>query len=162
MSQYIWFEGITGPCRKANHEGWIEMENWGWSCAREASGGNQVGLASGIAKFESLHFTASIGSATIEMFKRMLKGTHFPNVKIECMKSTGADDGKPEVWMKVYMKHVLVMSVEQDVSMDENNDNVNLSFSQVHVMIADQKDDGTLDTEKEFKYDLTAATENQF
>jgi type VI protein secretion system component Hcp len=160
MSQYIWFEDIKGPCVKAKHEGWIEMENWGWSCAREASGGNQVGLASGIAKFESLHFTASIGSATIEMFRRMLKGTHFKNVKIECTKSTG--EGKPEVWMKVYMKHVLVMGVEQDVNMDDNSDTVNLSFSQVHVMIADQKADGTLDSEKEFKYDLTAATEDKF
>ncbi len=157
MAQYIWFKDVTGPCDKAQHEGWIEMTNWGWNCAREASGGNQIGLASGIAKFENLHFEATIGSATIAMFKKMLNGTHFDEVKIECTKSTGS--AEPEVWMKVYMKHVLVMGVEQSVGSDEANDTINLSFSQVHVLIADQGSDGTLEAEKEFKYDLTKAKE---
>jgi type VI protein secretion system component Hcp len=155
MAEYIWFTGITGPCAKASHEGWIEVTNWGWNCAREASGGNQIGLASGIAKFENLHFEATIGSATIAMFQKMLNGTHFDEVKIECTKNTGG--AEPEAWMKVTLKHVLVMSVEQSVESDTANDTVNLSFSQCNVKIADQKGDGSLDTEKEFSYDLTTA-----
>jgi len=158
MSQYIFFSnGVKGPCIKAKHEGWIEMTNWTWSCERGESGGNQQGLASGIAKFEKLTFTAPIGSATIEMFKRMLNGTHFDDVKIECTKSTG--EKEPEVWMKVYMKHVLVKSVEQSVDQDENSATIGLSFSQVHVCIADQKPDGKLEAEKEFKYNTVTAKE---
>jgi len=155
MAEYIWFDGITGPCMKEDHVGWIEMTNWGWSCAREASGGNQIGLASGIAKFENLHFEATIGSATIALFQKMLNGTHFPIVKLDCTKNTGG--AKPESWMKVELKHVLVMMVEQSLESDTANDTVNLSFSQVNVKIADQKEDGSLDTEKEFSYDLTTA-----
>jgi len=159
MSQFIWFsDNVKGPCIKAKHEGWIEMENWGWSCAREeTTSSNQQGFASGIARFEGLHFTAAIGSATIEMFKRMLNGTHFKEVKIECTKSTGSK--QPETWMKVYMKHVLVKSIEQDVNPDDNSDTVTLTFSNVHVMIADQKIDGKLESEKEFKYDTVKAVE---
>mgnify|MGYP003572295437 CR=1 FL=1 len=156
MATYIHFSNdVTGPCEKKGHEGWIEMESWGWSCAREQSGGNQVGLASGIAKFEALNFSATIGSATIAMFQKMLHGLHFDVVQIECTKNVGTTE--PEAWLKLKLEHVLVTSISQSIGADEASDDIALAFSQLEMSIADQKKDGTLDTEKTFTYDLTTA-----
>ncbi|MGA9572845.1 MAG: type VI secretion system tube protein Hcp [Lysobacterales bacterium] len=156
MATYIHFSNdVEGPCEKKNHEGWIEMDSWGWSCARELSGGNQVGLASGIAKFESLSFQASIGSATIAMYQKMLFGVHFDEVLIECTKNVGTEE--PEPWLKIKLEHVLVVEIAQSIDSDTAADDIKLAFSQVEVSIADQKKDGTLDTEKTFTYDLTTA-----
>lgn len=156
MAAFIHFSNeVKGPCIKHEHEGWIELDSWNWSCAREMSGGNQVGWASGVAKFEVLEFTAPVGSATIAMFMKMLNGTHFDNVKVHCTKNTGKDE--PEVWLDLRLEHVLVTSISQDVSEEEANDTIALTFSQLHMLISDQKADGKLETAKEFKYDVTAA-----
>jgi type VI secretion system secreted protein Hcp len=156
MATYIHFSNdVEGPCKKAKHEGWIEMESWSWGCARELSGGNQVGLASGIAKFESLTFNATIGSATIAMYQKMLHGLHFDTVLIECTKNVGTTE--PEPWLKLKLEHVLVVSINQSIDADTAADDIALAFSQLEMSIADQKTDGTLDTEKTFTYDLTTA-----
>ena len=90
MAAFIAFSNkVEGPCQKHDHVGWIELDSWNWSCAREMSGGNQVGWASGVAKFEVLEFTAPVGSATIAMFMKMLNGTHFETVTVHCTKNTG-------------------------------------------------------------------------
>ena len=156
MASYITFKDVTGPCEKFEHVGWIEMESWNWSCAREMSGGNQVGWASGIAKFEVLEFTAPIGSATATMFSKMLDGTHFATVSLHCTKNTG--EKNPEVWMKLDLFHVLVTSISQEIGEDEASDSISLTFSQCFFEVKDQKADGKLDGKaKEFKYDVTTA-----
>ena len=156
MAAFIAFSNkVEGPCQKHDHVGWIELDSWNWSCAREMSGGNQVGWASGVAKFEVLEFTAPVGSATIAMFMKMLNGTHFDTVTVHCTKNTGKDE--PEVWLDLRLEHVLVTSISQDVSEEEANDSIALTFSQLHMLISDQKADGKLDTAKEFKYDVTTA-----
>jgi len=155
MATYIHFDDVEGPCQKVGHEGWIEMEDWTWTAAREMSGGNQIGLASGIPKFEGLSFNATIGSATIAMWQKMLFGTHFGEVLIEATKSVGTEE--PEAWLKLRLEHVLVVSIEQSISADEASDAITLSFSKIHMEIADQLGDGSLDTAKEFDYDLTTA-----
>lgn len=156
MATYIHFSNdVEGPCQKKGHEGWIEMESWNWSCAREMSGGNQIGMASGIAKFEALSFSATIGSATIAMFQKMLYGVHFDVVQIECTKNVGTTE--PEAWLKLKLEHVLVTSISQNIGEDEAGDEVNLTFSQLEMSIADQKKDGSLEAEKTFMYDCTTA-----
>lgn len=156
MAAYIHFsDDVSGPCQDHDHEGWIKLESWSWSCAREMSGGNQVGWASGVAKFEVLEFSAPVGSATIAMFMKMLKGTHFDKVMVHCTKNTGQNE--PEVWLDLVLEHVLVTSISQEIGEDEAADSVALTFSQLHMQIADQKADGTLDTAKEFKYDVTTS-----
>jgi len=156
MSAFIHFSNkVEGPCIKHEHEKWIEMESWSWSCAREMSGGNQVGWASGVAKFEVLEFTAPIGSATIAMFMKMLDGTHFDTVQIHCTKNTG--EKFPEVWLDLKLEHVLVTSISQEIGEDEASDTIALTFSQLHMQIKDQKADGKLETAKDFKYDVTKA-----
>jgi type VI protein secretion system component Hcp len=156
MAAFIHFSNkVEGPCEKFEHEGWIEMESWSWSCAREMSGGNQVGWASGVAKFEVLEFTAPIGSATIAMFMKMLNGTHFDNVLIHGTKNTGKDE--PEVWMDLRLDHVLVTSISQEIGEDEATDTIALTFSQLHMLVSDQDAEGKLEAPKEFKYDVTVA-----
>lgn len=156
MAAYIFFTDVTGPCKIKDHEGWIVMNNWSWSATREVSGGNQIGLASGVAKFEALTFTAPIGSATMTMFKKMVGGQHFPEVIIHCTKSTGGED--PEVWLTLKLEHVLVTSIEQSVDEDENEDTVAITFSQIEMWIKDQDADGKLGNQIDFIYDLTTAS----
>jgi len=153
MAAYIHFSNsVTGPCEVEEHKGWIVLESWGWSCAREQSGQNQVGLASGVAKFEPLTFNASIGSATVAMYQKMIFGTHFDDVIIHCTKNTGGVI--PEVWMKLELKHCLVTSISQAIDEDTAADDVALTFSSFELSIADQKGDGKLDTPKKFAFDL--------
>ena len=155
MASYIKFDDVDGPCMKFEHEKWIEMESWNWSAAREMSGGNQVGWASGLAKFEVLEFSAPLGSATATMFTKMMGGKHFTTVDIHCTKNTGKTN--PEVWFTLLLKHVLVTSISQEIGEDEATDSIALTFSECEMELKDQKADGTLDTGKPFAYDVTAA-----
>jgi len=153
MAAYIHFSNdVKGPCKVKEHEGWIVLESWNWSCAREQSGQQQMGQASGVAKFEPIGFNATIGSATIAMFQKMLDGTHFDEVVIECTKNTG---GKvPEVWLKIKLNHVLVISIGQSVDEDTAADDITMQFTKVEMEIADQKEDGKLEAKKRFIYDV--------
>lgn len=152
MAAYIHFsDSVEGPCTVEGHKGWIILESWNWSCAREQSGQQQLGQASGVAKFEPLGFNATIGSATIPMFQKMLQGVHFSEVNIECTKNTGAPT--PEVWLSVKLEHVLVISISQSIDEDTAADDITLQFSKVEMSIADQGEDGKLKAKKTFKYD---------
>jgi type VI secretion system secreted protein Hcp len=156
MAAYIKFEGVEGPSIIEGHEKWIVMESWNWGAERDVSGGNQVGLASGVARFDRLGFSAPIGSATITMFQKMVTGKHFPTVEIECTKSTGAN--KPEVWLTLKLEHVLVTKIAQTVDEDENQDEIEIAFSKLEMNIKDQDAAGTLDKSgKDFIYDITKA-----
>jgi type VI protein secretion system component Hcp len=156
MASYIKFAEVDGPCEQHDHETWIQMESWNWSAAREMSGGNQVGWASGLAKFEVLEFSAPIGSATATMFMKMLSGKHFETVDIECTKNTG--ETNPEVWLRLNLHHVLVTSISQEIGEDEASDSIALTFSQCEMTIHDQAADGTLDASGvPFGYDVTVA-----
>jgi type VI protein secretion system component Hcp len=158
MAAYIKFDQVEGPCQIDKHEGWIVMDSWNWEAERQVSGGNQIGLASGVAKFGVLSFSAPIGSATVTMFNKMVAGQHFASVLVECTKNTGKE--APEVWLKLKLEHVLVTKIAQTVDEDENQDEIELSFSQVDLRVKDQLGDGTLDSKKEkiFIYDITKAT----
>ena len=155
MASFIKFADVEGPCERHEHEGWIEVESWNWSAAREMSGGNQVGWASGVAKFEVLEFSAPLGSATATMYAKMMGGKHFDTVDIHCTKNTG--EANPEVWLTLLLKHVLVTSISQEVGEDEATDSIALTFSQCEMTLKDQKADGSLDTEVPFAYDVTTA-----
>lgn len=154
MAAYIKFDGVDGPSEIKGHEKWIVLDNWGWGAERGVSAGNQIGLASGITKFEALNFTAPIGSASLIMFQKMVDGEHFPKVTIHCTKSTG--EGAPKVWLRLDLEHVLVTKITQNVDEDENNDEVELAFSRLEMGIKNQKADGKLESKEYlFKYDLT-------
>jgi len=157
MAAYMKFDGVDGPCEIDGHKTWIVLESWSWDAERMVSGGNQVGLASGVAKFGVLSFSAPIGSATVTMFQKMVQGQHFKDVLIDCTKSTGKE--APEVWLKLKLEHVLVTKIAQSVDEDENKDEIELVFSQVEMKVKDQEADGKLSSkEKIFYYDITKAT----
>lgn len=159
MAAYIHFSNkVEGPCEIKGHEKWIVMESWTWEATREVSGGNQIGMASGVAKFGALQFAAPVGSATIAMFIKMVAGQHFDLVQIECTKNTGALE--PEVWLKLELEHVLVTKINQNVTEEEANDDIEIMFSQIKMNIKDQGGDGKLDKSgKDFVYDITTATQ---
>jgi type VI protein secretion system component Hcp len=154
MAAYIKFDQVDGPCQIKDHEKWIVLESWGWDCERQVSAGNQIGLASGVAKFGIVSFKAPIGSATVTMFQMMCQGKHFSSVLIHCTKNTGKDD--PEIWLKLKLEHVMVTKITQSVDEDENGDEVEIAFSQCEMKVKDQEADGSLSTKEViFNYDVT-------
>lgn len=158
MSIYIKFQDVTGPCKREDHKGWIEMESWSWSCAREQSKGNQLGHAAGVAKFEALEFSAPIGSATMVMWSKMMKGEHFPTVTIHAIKSVHGE-GTPKPWMKVELQKVMVTSISQEVSEDDDSDTIAIVFGEVKMELADQDEDGKLMKEIKFEHNcITGVT----
>jgi len=153
MASYIHFSNdVEGPCEKTGHEGWIELTSWGWGCSREESGGNQPGMVAGIPKFENLTFEAPIGSATANLFQKMVRGEHFDEVIVHATKNVGAEEA--EAWLILTLVHVIVTSVNESVAEDEANDTVTLAFTECTLEVADQLKDGSLDTAKQFEYDL--------
>lgn len=158
MAAYIKFDGVTGTSIIADHVDWIVMNSWSWGAERDVSAGNQIGLASGVARFDRLAFSAPIGSATATMFGKMVGGQHFTSVMISCTKNTGGD--KPEKWMDVKLSHVMVTKITQTVDEDENTDEIELAFTKVEMWIKDQLATGKLNEKGiDFVYDLTKATQ---
>ena len=158
MAIYISFPDVEGPCKAADHEGWIEMLSFDWGISRETSGGNQPGMVSGVPRLDGFNFTADIGSASSTLQAKMITGEHFPEVVIECIKIVGGSTPTKEVWYKVTLSNVLVTSLSQGLTSDTANDNVTLTFRKHLMEIKDLLEDGTVTAVVESEYDFSSQT----
>lgn len=156
MATYIHLTDIEGPCITTGHEGWIKMESWNWTGEREMSGTQQVGLASGITKFDGLEFISPTGSASATLIQKMIEAFHFEEVTIHSIKSVGGKE--PEPWYKLILGGVMIASVSQTVDSDTANDVVRLVFRSIDMEIADQELDGSLAGPKAFIHDFSTST----
>jgi type VI secretion system secreted protein Hcp len=155
MAIYLKLDGVDGNSKDSKHEKWIDIHNWSWGASSSVNmyGGGKSG---GSSQIEPVQFSCITSSVTPTLMKKLLEGTVIPTGTLEM--TMRIDDAEEGTWLKVEFTNIMLASMSQ--SHDKNNpesyDNVSIVFEKVTQKIADQKDDNSLDAEKEFT--ITPAT----
>jgi type VI secretion system secreted protein Hcp len=110
-NMYLKFEGpaIAGGATALGHQGEIEMLSWSHGFVQPTSptrsaGGSPLEQAN----HSNLTFTKYLDSATNELLKYCWAGKQIAKATISCLRSDGASDGSPVVYLTIEMEHVVI------------------------------------------------------
>jgi type VI protein secretion system component Hcp len=152
MAIYIKFPDIKGPCIKANHEEWVELDNLSWGANRQSDSAQQGGLISGISKMEYVSYSSNSCAGSATLFQYMIRGQHCEEILIHATKNVGGEEAEP--WFELTLTDAIITQVNQDIESDQSKDHVTMAFGMFNIKIKDQLKDGSLDTELEFEHDV--------
>jgi len=105
---------VVGESLQDTHpgsSGWCEISDWSWDIEAETNFLKGTGAAVGVATPGVVSFTHSFDKSSPTIMKNIVLGTSFKNVTIHMLKSTGATDGKPEVYFALKVVDAFITKV---------------------------------------------------
>jgi type VI secretion system secreted protein Hcp len=156
---FIKFSDIAkGESFQAGHngtEGWIEIGDWSWDIEAESSVLKGGGAAVGKPTPGTLSWSHFFDVSSPVILKKIVSGTHFPEVLIEMLKQVGDASGKPATYFQVKMKEVFVTKVSTKGGEDGSvNQDVEMVFKEVAVSYKAQDNKGKLEGAIPFKWNI--------
>ena len=140
-------------------KGWIEIGDWSWDIESETSFLKGSGAAVGKPTPGTMSITHYYDRASPTIMQKIVSGTHFSEVTIVMLKQTGQQSGKGEVYYGMVMKSVFVTKVSNKGGEDGSvNQDVEFVFKEIQVGYKPQKNDGSLDTQVDFGWDISKMT----
>ncbi|MDP9901045.1 Hcp family type VI secretion system effector [Variovorax ginsengisoli] len=97
---------IPGESLQSTHlasKGWLEISDWGFDVEAGTNFLKGTGASVGVAKPSVFSFTHNFDRSSPVIMKNIVLGTSFNTIVLHMLKSTGASDGKPEVFFGVKM-----------------------------------------------------------
>jgi type VI secretion system secreted protein Hcp len=91
--------------------GWCEISDWSWEIEAETNFLKGTGAAVGVATPGVFNFSHSFDKSSPTIMKNIVLGTSFKNVTVHMLKSTGAKDGKPEVYFAAKVVDAFITKV---------------------------------------------------
>ncbi|MFV0389452.1 MAG: type VI secretion system tube protein Hcp [Pyrinomonadaceae bacterium] len=115
MAIFIKIDGVEGESQKAGFEGQMESEafSFGVSAPHAPEGSGHSG---GQIHAHEAQFAVAEGRHSVEFWKKITTGTHFPTMIVSMTKQTG--DGQQQVWKEYTFSSVYVTSVNSADSAD--------------------------------------------
>lgn len=147
---------IKGESKDAAHKDDIDILAWSWGMSQSGSFHTGGGGGAGKANFQDISVTKWVDDASATLQLYCANGDHFDEATIIVRKA----GKKPLEYIKIKMTKVLVTSVSTGGSGGEDKltENVTFNFAQVDYAYTKQKDDGSGEAAKEFKWDIAANT----
>lgn len=157
VDMFLTIEGeIEGETQdhKFKGEGGIDVLAWSWGCSQSGSFHTGGGGGAGKANFQDVSVTKWVDKSSPVLMLYCANGDHFPSATLTVRKA----GKKPLEYIIIKMKKVLVTSVSTGGSGGEDKltENVTLNFAQVMVDYVPQKEDGSGEAAKSFKWDIAA------
>ena len=151
---------IPGESLQDSHpaaQGWLEISDWSWDIESETNFLKGTGAAVGVATPGVLSFTHSFDKSSPTIMKNIVMGTSFTTVIIHMLKSTGAKDGKPEVYFALKCKDAFITKVSSKGGEDGAiTQDVEFVFKAIAIGYKRQGNDGILDkSPKEFGWNIS-------
>ena len=145
---------IKGESKDSSHTDEIDVLAWSWGMANSGSFHTGGGGGAGKVNVQDLSFTKWVDDATHNLLLWCCNGDHLDECTLTVRKA-GKD---PLDYITIKMKKVLVTSVSTGGSGGEDKltENVTLNFAHCELDYVKQKDDGTGDAAKNFKWDIEA------
>jgi type VI secretion system secreted protein Hcp len=133
-------------------QGGIDVLAWSWGMSQSGSFHVGGGGGSGKASFQDASITKWVDESSPTLMLMCANGDHFDSAHLYVRKA----GKKPLEYIKFDMKKVLVTSVSTGGSGGEDRltENISLNFEEVKWTYTKQKDDGSGDTPKEFKWNI--------
>jgi type VI secretion system secreted protein Hcp len=152
VDMFIKIEGIAGESKDKTHKDEIDVLAWSWGVSQSGSFHVGGGGGAGKANFQDLSFTKWIDKSSNLLLKFCATGEHVPEATL-IVRKAGTEQLE---YINIKMKKLLVTSVSTGGSGGEDRltENVTLNFADVHFGYFEQKEDGSLDAEKEFNYNI--------
>lgn len=157
-NSFIKFDGVPdGESLQKGHEGskgWIEISDWNWEIEAEHSVTKGTGAAVGKPMPGVLSITHYFDNASPVIMNRIVQGTHFPQIWIHMLKSTGSSAG-PEIYIEIVVTEAFVTKVSTKGGEDGAiNQDVDFVFKQIHVGYKPQDNKGKLEAAIDFDWSV--------
>ncbi len=160
---FIKFKGVDkGESMAETHpgkSGWNEITDWSWDIEAETSFLKGSGAAVGKPTPGTFSITHPYDTASPAIMNRIVLGTHFAEVQVVMLKQTGAADGKGEIYFGVQMRSVFITKVSSKGGEDGSvTQDVEFVFKDIALGYRPQKQDGGLDVQMNFGWDIAKMT----
>lgn len=155
LDMFLKIEGeIEGESKDSVHTNAIDVLAFSWGMSQSGSFHTGGGGGAGKASFQDISITKYIDNSSPILMLYCANGDHFENAEL-IVRKAGKD---PLEYYKIKMIKVLITSVSTGGSGGEDRltENVSLNFEKVELEYSKQKEDGSGDTAKEFKWDIGA------
>lgn len=155
LDMFLKIEGeIEGESKDSVHANTIDVLAFSWGMSQSGSFHTGGGGGAGKASFQDISITKYIDNSSPILMLYCANGDHFENAEL-IVRKAGKD---PLEYYKIKMLKVLITSVSTGGSGGEDRltENVSLNFEKVELEYSKQKEDGSGDTPKEFKWDIGA------
>ena len=145
---------IKGESKDAAHADQIDVLSWNWGLSNSGSFHTGGGGGAGKVNIQDLTFQKWVDDATHNLMLWCCNGDHIDEVKLTVRKA-GKD---PLEYVVILLKKVLVTSISSGGSGGEERltESVSLNFAHCTLDYVKQKDDGTGEAAKNFKWDIEA------
>ncbi len=152
VDMFLKIDGIDGESKDKNHAGEIDVLAWSWGMSQ--SGSFHVGGGGGAGKVnvQDLTVTKYVDLASPLLMLYTSNGDHIAEATLTVRKA----GKKPLEYVIIKLTKVMITSVSTGGSGGEEalTENVTLNFAQCEMKYTSQKDDGSGDQEKEYKWDI--------
>ena len=155
VDMFLDIEGeIKGESKDDTHKDTIDVLAWSWGLSQSGSFHVGGGGGSGKANFQDINVTKWVDEASATLALYCANGDHFPKATLIVRKA----GKKPLEYMKIVMTKVMVTSISTGGSggEDQLTENVSLNFAEAEYYYTKQKDDGSGEAPKEFKWNIAA------
>lgn len=155
VDMFMKISGIQGESPDDKHKNEIDVLSWSWGVSQTGSFQTGGGGGAGKASFSDLSFTKWVDVASPLLMLYTASGEHITDATLVVRKAGGK---APLEYIKIVMKKVMVTSVSTGGSSGEDRltENVTLNFAEVNVDYVKQKEDGSGEAPKQFKWDIAA------
>ena len=139
-------------------DGWIEIGDWSWDVEAEASHLKGTGAAVGKPSSSALSWSHYYDKSSNKLMQTIVKGTHFKTAQIDILKQTGND--APDLFLQLIAKDVFITKVSSKGGEDGAvSQDIEMVFKQVALGYKPQKNDGSLDAVKFFRWNIAEMTD---
>src|SRR5262245_56684383 len=152
MEMFLKLAGIEGESVDAKHKGEIDVLAWSWGLSEEGPPAG-TGGAGGRVKIQNLAIQKLVDLASPLLLSFSARGKHISDGTLT---TRNPEHGAGFLLFK--MTNVTVTSVNMAASKDEARptESVTLNFAKVELDYRSIKPDGSIGTEKSFKWDVSA------
>lgn len=147
--------GIDGESLDAQHKNEIDVLAWNWGLSQTGTFHTGGGGGCGKVNVHDLSFTHYTDLASPPLMLNCANGEHISEAVLTVRKAGGT---KPLEYMVVTMKKVMVTSVSQGGSGDDDRlaENITLNFAEVKVTYTAQNESGSKGASKDFGWKIDA------
>jgi type VI secretion system secreted protein Hcp len=151
LDMFLKLAGIDGESSDVKHKGEIDILSWSWGLSEPAppSGG---GGGAGRVMIENLSIQKLVDLASPLLLLSSAQNKHIPNGTLTTRRGSGSE------FLVIKMTDVTVTSVQvaASPSADRPTEHISLAFGKIEFDYWQTKPDGSLGTEKTFKWDVWA------
>jgi len=104
---YLLVTGVNGESQAQGMTNNIELDSWSWGASSPSDMGGK-GLSAGKASCSDLSVSFSLDSASYQLVKNLLSGTHIANTTFTGRKTGG--DGNPYIYLVITLTNCFITS----------------------------------------------------